>query len=137
MNPIIQNEIQEYLRVKKEMKDLGKNIELYNKEEEMLELIKIKNSDNFKWLIKSVGFNTFIAFGTIAASSFITIPWSIDVTTKIVISTILGAALAWVYNFYTKNRIKAVMYRYIELIEDYAQDYQNQKEKINDIKHQK
>ena len=36
MNPIIQNEIQEYLRVKKEMKDLGKNIKLYNKEEEML-----------------------------------------------------------------------------------------------------
>lgn len=129
MNPIIQNEIQEYLRVKKEMKDLGKNIELFNKEEEMLELIKIKNSNNFKWLIKSIAFNTFIIFGTIAVSSFIIIPWSIDITTKIVISTILGAALAWVFNFYTKNRIKTVMYRYIELIEDYAQDYQNQKEK--------
>jgi hypothetical protein len=129
MNPIIQNEIQEYLRVKKEMKDLGKNIELFNKEEEMLELIKIKNSNNFKWLIKSITFNTFIIFGTIAVSSFIIIPWSIDITTKIVISTILGAALAWVFNFYTKNRIKTVMYRYIELIEDYAQDYQNQKEK--------
>ncbi len=129
MNPIIQNEIQEYLRVKKEMKDLGKNIELFNKEEEMLELIKIKNSNNFKWLIRSIAFNTFIIFGTIAVSSFIIIPWSIDITTKIVISTILGAALAWVFNFYTKNRIKTVMYRYIELIEDYAQDYQNQKEK--------
>lgn len=129
MNPIIQNEIQEYLRVKKEMKDLGKNIELFNKEEEMLELIKIKNSNNFKWLIKSITFNTFIIFGTIAVSSFIIIPWSIDITTKIVISTILGAALAWVFNFYIKNRIKTVMYRYIELIEDYAQDYQNQKEK--------
>lgn len=102
MNPIIQNEIQEYLRVKKEMKDLGKNIELFNKEEEMLELIKIKNSNNFKWLIKSITFNTFIIFGTIAVSSFIIIPWSIDITTKIVISTILGAALAWVFNFYTK-----------------------------------
>ena len=111
------------------MKDLGKNIELFNKEEEMLELIKIKNSNNFKWLIKSITFNTFIIFGTIAVSSFIIIPWSIDITTKIVISTILGAALAWVFNFYTKNRIKTVMYRYIELIEDYAQDYQNQKEK--------
>lgn len=129
MNPIIENEIQEYLRVKKEMKDLGKNIELYNKEEEMLELIKIKNSDNFRWLIKSVAFITFIIFGTIAAASFIIIPWSIDVTTKIVISTILGAAFAWVFNFYTKNRIKAVTYRYIELIEDYTQDYQKQKEK--------
>lgn len=132
MNPIIQNEIQEYLRVKKEMKDSGKNIELYNKEEEMLELIKIKNSDNFRWLIKSIGFHTFIAFGTITASSFTTftiIPWSIDVITRIVISTILGATSAWVYNFYTKNRIKTVLYRYFELIEDYAQDYQNQKEK--------
>ena len=95
----------------------------------MLELIKIKNSDNFRWLIKSVAFITFIIFGTIAAASFIIIPWSIDVTTKIVISTILGAAFAWVFNFYTKNRIKAVTYRYIELIEDYTQDYQKQKEK--------
>lgn len=129
MNPIIQNEIQEYLRVKKEMKDSGKNIELYNKEEEMLELIKIKNSNNFKWLIKSIGFHTFIIFGTITASSFTIIPWSIDVITRIVISTILGATSAWVYNFYTKNRIKRVLYRYFELIEDYAQDYQNQKEK--------
>lgn len=91
--------------------------------------IEIKNSDNFKWLIKSIAFKTFIAFGTIAASSFIIIPWSIDVTTKIVISTILGAALAWVFNFYTKNKIRIVMYRYIELMEDYAQEYQNQKEK--------
>lgn len=129
MNPIIQNEIQEYLRVKKEMKDSGKNIELYNKEEEMLELIEIKNSNNFKWLIKSIGFHTFIIFGTITASSFTIIPWSIDVITRIVISTILGATSAWVYNFYTKNRIKRVLYRYFELIEDYAQDYQNQKEK--------
>jgi hypothetical protein len=129
MNPIIQNEIQEYLRVKKEMKDSGKNIELYNKEEEMLELIEIKNSNNFKWLIKSIGFHTFIIFGTITASSFTIIPWSIDVITRIVMSTILGATSAWVYNFYTKNRIKRVLYRYFELIEDYAQDYQNQKEK--------
>ena len=129
MNPIIQNEIQEYLRVKKEMKDSGKNIELYNKEEEMLELIKIKNSNNFKWLIKSIGFHTFIIFGTITASLFTIIPWSIDVITRIVISTILGATSAWVYNFYTKNRIKMVMYRYIELMEEFSQDYQNQKEK--------
>lgn len=129
MNPIIQNEIQEYLRVKKEMKDSGKNIELYNKEEEMLELIEIKNSDNFKRQRKLIAFNTFITFGTIANSSFIIIPWSIDVITRIVISTILGAALAWVFNFATKNRIKMVMYRYIELMEEFSQDYQNQKEK--------
>lgn len=129
MNPIIQNEIQEYLRVKKEMKDLGKNIELYNKEEEMLELIEIKNSDNFKRQRKLIAFNTFITFGTIANSSFIIIPWSIDVITRIVISIILGAVLAWVFNFVTKNRIKMVMYRYIELMEEFSQDYQNQKEK--------
>lgn len=129
MNPIIENEIQEYLRVKKEMKDLGKNIELYNKEEEMLELIEIKNSDNFKRQRKLIAFNTFITFGTIANSSFIIIPWSIDVITRIVISIILGAVLAWVFNFVTKNRIKMVMYRYIELMEEFSQDYQNQKEK--------
>lgn len=129
MNPIIQNEIQEYLRVKKEMKDLGKNIELYSKEEEMLELIEIKNSDNFKRQRKLIAFNTFITFGTIANSSFIIIPWSIDVITRIVISIILGAVLAWVFNFVTKNRIKMVMYRYIELMEEFSQDYQNQKEK--------
>ena len=129
MNPIIENEIQEYLRVKKEMKDLGKNIELYNKEEEMLELIEIKNSDNFKRQRKLIAFNTFITFGTIANSSFIITPWSIDVITRIVISIILGAVLAWVFNFVTKNRIKMVMYRYIELMEEFSQDYQNQKEK--------
>ncbi|WP_424653583.1 hypothetical protein [Capnocytophaga sputigena] len=129
MNPIIQNEIQEYLRVKKEMKDLGKNIELYSKEEEMLEHIEIKNSDNFKRQRKLIAFNTFITFGTIANSSFIIIPWSIDVITRIVISIILGAVLAWVFNFVTKNRIKMVMYRYIELMEEFSQDYQNQKEK--------
>ncbi len=111
------------------MKDLGKNIELYNKEEEMLELIEIKNSDNFKRQRKLIAFNTFITFGTIANSSFIITPWSIDVITRIVISIILGAVLAWVFNFVTKNRIKMVMYRYIELMEEFSQDYQNQKEK--------
>lgn len=129
MNPIIEEEVQKYLKAKKEMKEVsGKDIELHNKEEELLELIEIKNSDNFKWLIKTIAFNTFITFGTVTTSSFIIIPWSIDVTTKIVISTILGAALTWVFNFYTKNKIKTVMYRYIELIEEYAQEYQQQQQ---------
>ena len=41
MNPIIQNEIQEYLRVKKEMKDLGIDCRVFNPVTPMLNLFLI------------------------------------------------------------------------------------------------
>ena len=34
--------------------------------------------------------------------------------------------LAWVFNFSIKNKIKTIMYTYIELMEEYARDYQKQ-----------
>lgn len=127
MNPIIENEVQKYLKAKKEMKDvLGKDIEPYSKEEELLGLIHIKNSDKFRWLMKSMALHTFIIFATIATCSLLIMPWSIDMITRIAISIVLGATLAWVFNFSIKNKIKTIMYRYIELMEEYARDYQKQ-----------
>ena len=127
MNPIIEDEIQKYLKAKKEMKDvLGKDIEPYSKEEELLELIRIKNSDKFRWLMKSMALHTFIIFATIATCSLLIMPWSIDMIARIAISIVLGVTLAWVFNFSIKNKIKTIMYRYIELMEEYARDYQKQ-----------
>lgn len=127
MNPIIEDEVQKYLKAKKEMKDvLGKDIEPYSKEEELLELIRIKNSDKFRWLMKSMALHTFIIFATIATCSFLIMPWSIDMIARIAISIVLGVTLAWVFNFSIKNKIKTIMYRYIELVEEYARDYQKQ-----------
>lgn len=127
MNPIIEDEVQKYLKAKKEMKDvLGKDIEPYSKEEELLELIRIKNSDKFRWLMKSMALHTFIIFATIATCSLLIMPWSIDMIARIAISIVLGVTLAWVFNFSIKNKIKTIMYRYIELVEEYARDYQKQ-----------
>jgi hypothetical protein len=132
INPIIDKEVQKYLKAKKEMKDvLGKNIEPYSKEEELLSLISIKNSDKFRWLMKSMALHTFFIFATIAACSFLVLPWSIDVIPRIAISVVLGATLAWVFNFSAKNKIKTIMYRYIELMEEYARDYQKQQTQTN------
>ena len=127
MNPIIDEEVQKYLKAKKEMKDvLGKNIEPYSKEEELLSLISFKNSDKFRWLMKSMALHTFVIFATITTCSLLVLPWSIDIITRIAISVVLGATLAWVFNFSVKNKIKTIMYRYIELMEEYARDYQEQ-----------
>lgn len=132
INPIIDEEVQKYLKAKKEMKDvLGKNIEPYSKEEELLGLISLKNSDKFRWLMKSMALHTFFIFATIVTCSLLVLPWSIDIITRIAISVVLGATLAWVFNFSAKNKIKTIMYRYIELMEEYARDYQKQQTQTN------
>ena len=131
MNPIIEEEVQKYLKNRAEaMSRLGlnENQKIYDKEKELEYIIELKNSDKFRRLVRELPIQSLIifAFIIVVVSSFI--PSSISTVTAIGISIIVASILAYINYSFFKKKINKIMYRYIELIEEYAQEYQQQQQ---------
>lgn len=131
MNTIIENEVQKYLKNRAEamsLLGLNENEKIYDKEKELEYIIELKNSDKFRRLVRELPIQSLIifAFIIVMVSSFI--PSSISTVTAIGISIIVASILAYIHYSFFKKKINKIMYRYIELIEEYAQEYQQQQQ---------
>jgi hypothetical protein len=131
MSPIIEEEVQKYLKNRAEaMSRLGlnENQKIYDKEKELEYIIELKNSDKFRRLVRELPIQSLIIFAFIIVMVNSFILSLVSTVTAIGISVIVASILAYIHYSFFKNKIKKIMNRYIELIEEYAQEYQQQQQ---------
>ena len=133
MNPIIENEVQKYLKEKEKLT----NTELAQQEREEQELAFIihrKRELDFESNKKLLPLATFILFVlvvggcyTLTSLTSLIYPKSqVPEIFRIILSAVVGIFVAYKAHCAAKKNINTTMKRYYELMEKYAQNYNKQ-----------